>query len=288
MKNTVYYFIILLAAGSVIYGCTKTSLAPIPKTKLAASNALDTSKLHLYLNVSQPTTVVKRLDTISIIGIPAADSAATRINWIISDPGDQYPIQTTKERYIVRFNKAGSYKFSALINGIDTISTIIKVTDTVATTPPPVNKDTIPAPPPTYTTIPFTGDQITLVPNVYKSALSDSTYIYFTAQTTKTYACANSKIYSSYSDANNKFSLNFISVVQPNGTGCLIGPSNLSEGVYYYQNYQNPYMVNGTYPLTVTLNGTTYTGSIIVSATAVAFDWNYTSGVVFSTKQISR
>jgi hypothetical protein len=285
MKNPVYYFIILLVAASAIYGCTKTSLAPIPKTKLASSNALDTSKLHLYLNVSQPTTIVKRLDTITIIGIPVADTAATRINWIISDPADQYPMQTTKERYIVRFNKAGSYKFRALINGIDTISTIVKVTDTASATPP-IIKDTIPTPPPTFTSIPFTGDQITLIPNLYKSA--DTSYIYFVAQTTKTYSCANSKIYSSYSDANNKFSLDFISVVQPNGTGCLIGPSTLSQGIYYYQNYQNPYMVNGTYPLTVTLNGVTYTGNIIVSATAVTFDWNYTSGVVFSTKQISR
>jgi hypothetical protein len=47
-------------------------------------------------------------------------------------------------------------------------------------------------------------------------------------------------------------------------------------------------MVNGSYPLTVTLNDTTYTGSIAISTASVTFNWNYTKGVLITPKQIAR
>ena len=295
MKNPVYPLIALFIIASVIYGCTKTSLAPIPKTKLATNNALDTSKTHLSLVVSQPTTVLKRLDTISILGIATSDTAATTIKWSVSPSSYRYTIQSVKGKYIAWFSKAGSYKIKALINGIDSLSTIIKVSDSTFVPPgkdsvvtPPVHKDTIPNPP-TYALIPFTGDQITLIPNLYKSALSDTSYIYFTAQTTKVYPCANSTMNLAYRlDAFNNFFIGFINVTQPNGSACVNGPGTLSKGIYFYQNTQKPYMVSGTYALAITFNGVTYNGHIIVSSTSVTFDWNYTSGIVLSTKQLNR
>ncbi len=63
--------------------------------------------------------------------------------------------------------------------------------------------------------------------------------------------------------------------------------STISAGVNFTQN-ETKTLANGTYPLNVTLNGTTYTGSIVVATSSITFNWNYTAGVVITPKQISR
>ena len=84
------------------------------------------------------------------------------------------------------------------------------------------------------------------------------------------------------------FNIDYIDVVQPNGGWCMVGSRVLSLKNVFVQDPAKPYMVNGTYPLNVTFGATKYTGSVTISDHAVNFNWNYTSGVVFSTKQISR
>lgn len=45
---------------------------------------------------------------------------------------------------------------------------------------------------------------------------------------------------------------------------------------------------NGTYALVIKLNGTTYTGSMVVTDTSCSFNWTYNSGVTISPLQIQK
>jgi len=158
-------------------------------------------------------------------------------------------------------------------------SVVRKATDTIPTTPP-IPKDTTKL-------VPLTGDKITLLAGFHKSRLGDTSYVYFVAQTTNLY-CASGKVnFSSNLDANNNFSIDLIDARVPQ---TCIGPvGTISSGIIaFWQNNQNPYLANGSYPLKVTLNGTAYTGSINVSPTTITFNWNYTSGVLITPTTITR
>jgi hypothetical protein len=269
MKNLVYVLLALFLITLVVNGCKKSEMTAVPKSKLALNSLLaDSSR---KLTASQLTTTKNRADTFTISGLSSTDT----VHWSIAPPGYTNILQKSNSRYIVSFETEGTFKIKAIVNGTDTLSASIKV-DSASTVPP-------------YSSVSLAGDQILLIPALYKSVGGDTTYIALTAQTTKTYPCANSLIHCSYgTDTQNNFSVNFIDVQQPNSLLCMGGPGTLATNLNFYQKAQNPYMVNGTYPLSVTFNGSTYTGKIIISAKTIKFDWNYASGVVFSTKQISR
>ncbi|MDN5285559.1 MAG: hypothetical protein JWR38_1833 [Mucilaginibacter sp.] len=161
-------------------------------------------------------------------------------------------------------------------------SAALKLTDTVPTHPTPPKDST--------KLVPLTGDNIILHAHLYKSTLSDSSYVYFVAQTTNSY-CTGSKLnFSSSLRANNVFGIDLINAQVPitcNGPGGTIS----SNHIVFWQNNQSPYsanLVTGNYPIKATLNGNTYTGSINVSATTITFNWNYTTGVLITPAQITR
>ena len=145
--------------------------------------------------------------------------------------------------------------------------------------------DTVVTPPPADTAlnVPLTGDKITLSPIAYNNGITVSVRIGFNAITTNLY-CSNGllKLHNTI-DASQNFHIDFLHVQAPivcHGTGDI----PMVASAYF----QKAHLPNGSYPLVITLNGTTYTGSIVVSATAITFDWNYTAGVVISPKTISR
>ena len=147
--------------------------------------------------------------------------------------------------------------------------------------------DTIPVTPTktTYSTVPLTGDQITLVPYYYKSQTADSSYLYFIAQT-HNYYCGTSTIdYTANIDANSHYAVSFIDVSQP--SPCTIGQLPLGQAINFNHSAPNT-IPNGTFPLSVTLNGTTYNGSIVATSASIAFTWSYTAGVLIAPNQISR
>jgi hypothetical protein len=147
--------------------------------------------------------------------------------------------------------------------------------------------DTIPVTPvkTTYSTVPLTGDQITLVPHYYKSQTADSSYLYFIAQTHNYYCGISTIDYTANIDASGNYAVNFIDVSQP--SPCTIGQLPLGQAINF--NHSSPNTIpNGTFPLSVTLNGTTYSGSIAATATTITFTWNYTAGVLIAPNQVSR
>jgi hypothetical protein len=255
MKNLTYGLVVALLALFIIQGCAKMNGVSILKGQLVASKST--------IAAGQP-------DSLLLVGALASDS----INWSVTPSGFN-TISIKHNTAVVVFNKSGVYTVKAGVAGANPASTSITVGDTVT------NRTT---------SIPLTGDQIILLSNYYKSQNGDTSYVYFTAETTKTYPCANSILeYTQNLDASNNFSINFIDALQPDAANCQSGSGALASGIIAFrQNPSNPYMVVGTYPLTVTLNGTTYTGSIAVSATDINFNWNYTTGVTIVPKHFTR
>jgi len=129
----------------------------------------------------------------------------------------------------------------------------------------------------------LTGDKITLAPGYHQNAAGDSVAISFNAVTTNRY-CSNGLLkFHNTLDANNNFFIDFLNVQEPlvcHGTGDIPMVAAV--------NFQKSYLVNGSHPLKITLNGTTYTGNIIISASSITFDWNYSTGIVISPKTLTR
>jgi hypothetical protein len=269
MKNSTLILLALILITFVINGCQKSDLASVPKNKLAASS-LSSSSGGLHLTASSSRVGQNYPDTLTLTGTSHSDS----VHWFVT-PATISPIQKTSSRYILSFNAAGTYRVKAVVNGADSVSTTVTVTDSVYTSL-------------SYHSVPLTNDIIKLTPHFHNGNSADSTYLYFTAQTTNGYACSNSYLeYSNFLTSTKNFIINFDSVQTPDANHCNGGNPTLWASIYFTQ-YGNYVSNDATYPLKVTMNGMTYTGNIIFSSTTVTFDWNYTSGVVFTSKSINR
>jgi hypothetical protein len=218
-----------------------------------------------------------QLDSLELVGTAAADS----VKWSVSPSGFN-SMYASGNHALVNFNKAGTYTITATLNNTTPYTTSINVTQAPA---PPVDTTTT-----TATHVPLTGDQITLTSHYNKSPNSDSAYVYFTAQTTKLYYCLNSYLtYNTTLNNTSGFTLNVVDILKPATSNCQAGNSKISTGaIPFRQAIQNSYLPAGSFPLRVTLNGTTYTGSVTVSATDINFNWTYTSGVTITPAHISR
>jgi hypothetical protein len=254
MKNLTYMMFALLLVAFAIAGCKKA------ENPIAVNGTLVASKL---------TVKVNEPDSLVLVG-----ASADSIRWSVVPSGFNI-LATNHNKARVTFTKTGNYTVTASRTGKAPASVTIKVTDSVSN------------PTDTSHVIPLKGDQITLLSGLYKSKLGDTSYIYFVAQSTKFYCPSSTINFTNSLDANNNFSLNLINVQQ---SGTCAGPMGTisSRLIAFKQNPQHPYLVNGSYPLKVTLNDTTYTGSIAVSSAAVTFNWNHTKGVLITPKQIAR
>jgi len=231
---------------------------------------------HATIKIGQP-------DSLILINAATTDS----IKWSVNPSGFN-SIINWHNHAIVSFSKAGSYTVTTTVNGTGTYSYLITVTNDVYT--PPGQTTTPPPASGAATHISIAGDQITLLAHYSKSLKSDSAYVYFNAQTTNTYPCSNSSLNYTHSlDASNHFSIGFIDMYQPATKDCTSGNTTITSPVIpFIQSVQSTTLANGTFPLTVTLNGTIYTGSIVVSATDVTFNWTYTSGVTITPQHFTR
>jgi len=251
MKKLAYALTALVLVLSIVQGCKKSSsLKP---------NTSQPGNIKSSLKVNQP-------DSIVFAAAPSTDS----VHWIITPSGFN-SLRTKGNKAVFSFIKSGTYTVKGIADNTDSVKTTIKVNDSVYN-------------PPHYAYVPLTGDEIRLTPNFYIDKKADTSYIFFTAQTTNTY-CGNGKLEMAYSLYDNTYTLNFLNVMQPDP--CTAGGSILFGYIYYTTNPSAP-LANGNYPLIITLNGTTYTGSITVTSAAITFNWNYTSGVVLMRKQITR
>jgi len=252
MKNLIYGLFALTLAVVVISSCNKYGDLAGQTGKLVASS--------YKVAIDQP-------DTLLLSGAKTTDT----VHWSVTPAGFD-SIITKNNVAEVFFKKAGVYTVRAIDAPMAPASVSITVLDSVDK---PVN---------TYSYLQLTGDQITLVPHFYNNPTADSSYLSFVAQTKKPY-CGTSKLVVADSLINNNYGIHFLYVSQP--SPCIIGQSPIAAVINFTQN-QPGVLPIGTFPLSVTLNGTTYTGSIVATSTTITFNWNYTSGVLISPLQINR
>jgi hypothetical protein len=203
-------------------------------------------------------------DSLLLNGAKATDS----VHWSVTPSGYDSLI-TKNNAAVVFFKKAGVYQVKATDAGVPaTVS--ITVSDSVY------------HPLITYWYTQLTGDQITLVPHYVTG--HDSSFLQFVAQT-KNYYCGTSRLMEADSLIGGKYGIRFLDAMQPNP--CVIGESPIAAVISFANNQPAP-LPNGTFPLSVTLNNTTYTGSIVVTSATITFNWNYTAGVLISPMHINR
>lgn len=212
-----------------------------------------------------------------IASLPAGVSASA-IHWTVF-PSSVTHLTAAGNQAVILFANSGSYTITAAYGGKDSVfadsaSGVVNVSDSVYT----------PVPGPTFDTLSLAGEQVNLTPT------SDSNgHLIFFAQSAKNYDCSPSTfIYSMEAGAggNGGLSVRFYNVVTESGGGC----NGIKSPAYSYL-FLNTLLsgwADGTYPLSVLVNGTTYTGSVTLSATNYTFSWNYQSGVTLSPLQIKR
>ena len=184
-----------------------------------------------------------------------------------------------------------TYAMVALLLTFFIVSSCTKKNDAISDTKIAASKNALKTsgdtivntPPDTAQLVALTGDKITLAPGYYQNAAGDSVGISFNAVTTNRY-CSNGLLkFHNTLDANNNFFIDFLNVQEPlvcHGTGDIPMAASVR--------FRRSYLTNGSHPLKVTLNGTTYTGNIVISASTIVFDWNYSSGVVISPNTLTR
>lgn len=262
MKNLTYTIFAILLAFFAIQSCNKMN-DPANNGKIVATKTL----VKIY-----------ERDSLSLVGTTVHDS----VQWSVSPAGFN-GLSHQGGRALIVFTKAGSYTVTASKIGGVPASILIKVSaDSVSNPTNPTNPiDTPVTPVDTVKITPLTGDQITLHPSIFQKP--DSAGFQFNAITTNLYCSRGTLEYNGFVSPARSFQFDFLDVREPKVcTGTQI-PMVLSPWPAY-----KIYMGNGTFPLKMTLNGTTYTGSIVVSSTTVTFDWNYTSGIVITPKVINR
>ncbi|MEP7232276.1 MAG: hypothetical protein ABI691_18580 [Ginsengibacter sp.] len=184
-----------------------------------------------------------------------ADSVSWRVN-----PSQNAQIIVSGINASVKFGSSGTYIVSAFSGSTSQASTVTVI-------------DSIYTPPPAATTIPLqSGEQV----NITASKLDSGAYsgIIFYAQTANSYTCLSNYLLSTYTTNNNTYAIGFTGVSVPGN--CTTGQAKAGTFEYLLP------LSDGMHPLTITLNGTTYTGSIIRSGSSYTINWSYTSGVTIS------
>jgi hypothetical protein len=201
----------------------------------------------------------------------------TSVKWSVSALSEFAHIAPAGNKAMILFAKGGTYRVTAAALGADSAVTdtswaVVTVTDTVYQ----------PVPSPYPDTTSFAGDQIAFTPQV-----DPSNNLFLFAQTGHSYGCSSSMIFRTQIGANGQGSvaLSFLEVVS-NGTGSCNGVENPASAYIFLGNTSQ--WVNGVYPFSVVLNGTTYTGTLTVSSTDYTFTWNYSSGILISPLEVKK
>ncbi len=136
---------------------------------------------------------------------------------------------------------------------------------------------------PAQDTLSLAGDQVTLTPT-----LDSAANLIFLAQTKNTYGCLSTLVYSitTGSDGTGGIAIAFQEVVGNGPSGCHAAENPASE--YLFCPSPTSQWAPGTYPLSVLLNGVTYTGTLMVSADGYSINWSYTSGVIITNSQLKK
>lgn len=213
-----------------------------------------------------------------VASLPAG-VVATSVRWSVN-PDSTARVKLDSGHATILFTRGGQYRISAsYATGTDTTKRdscygIITVSDSVYTPPPP------PPPYKPYDTVGIDGDSVHITP------ILDSTgRLALLAQSTRGYGCYPYYLYSTSASVSSGIALQFDFVVVANGNTCggsrQPAWSNISLGSISG-------WANGTYPLSIKYYGTTYSGSLKITATDYTFTWNDSTRVFMSPLHVNR
>ncbi len=208
------------------------------------------------------------------VSLPAY--APSNINWSVT-PSTTVQVTAGTGGALILFGQAGYYfiRASYVLNGIDSVADTAHVTVGDSAYTPPIITG--------VDTVSLNDAQLVIMPLVNNDTTQALTLY---VKTVNTYSCFPSIIYSITSAPGwtGGISADFTSIVEGSTTACSYSnPAN----AYLFPNSQS-IPADGTYPLTIQVGTTVYTGSITVTDTTYIFNWSYTSGVIFSPSSINR
>jgi hypothetical protein len=269
MKKSTFNVLIALTALFILLGCEKTRLADVGDGKIKATK----TELSQY-----------EVDTLLFTGAATTDS----VKWTVTPTGSGY-IQSKGNTAIVYFFSEGTFSVSAQkTSGGATQSISLKVVHKVPAfvSEPGTTKTTVStsATPDTADYIPITGN-IKMGISYYRLPSGDSVMINFNPQTVNTYCSKGIMQYTSTLDASKNFSLDILNIRAPKNCAGATAPD---WQVWTGDVFKRKLIGLGNHQLTVTFNGVTYTGTIVVAATNTTINWSYTSGIIIDPKVINQ
>lgn len=263
MKNLIYLSAAILLSTALIIGCKK-----------------EIGQQPLQLIAQKTTLKLAENDTLILLG-----AAKDSVKWTVT-PSDNCLMFHNSNKASVLFYKAGTYVVSATDPGHAPLTKTITVLN--ESYYPPVTDN--PPPPPaqhdTTTIIPVAGD-LSITPTLWKLPNTDSLDVIFTINSVNTYPCGNSSFNLQQSQFNNNFAIDIPNVLQPGPSACAKPNQPIMARVEFFPQVNSPVVVGTSYPLTIKVAGTTYTGSMAYGHGYVDITWNYTSGVTFTSKHVT-
>ncbi|MES2377371.1 MAG: hypothetical protein V4553_12360 [Bacteroidota bacterium] len=263
MKNLILTAFAALMAIFVLQGCEKARLADIGDGKIKATK----TEIELY----EP-------DTLLFTGATITDS----VKWTITPAN---AIQQIKGNVMATyFTSLGTYTVSAqkLSGGaIQTISIKVVPRKPPVFVPDPGTTNTTVVTTTSDTTqfVPITGD-VQVGGGLWREPNTGKVVVNFSPRTVNNYCSRGIMQYTAVIDAEQNLTLDIVNIRQPVGCAGANGPDHPCGGS---QVFKNKLLDNGTHQFKITLNGVTYTGTIVITATTMTVNWPYTSGVIVIT-----
>jgi hypothetical protein len=204
-------------------------------------------------------------------------SLSSNIKWTVT-PSDLAYIIPGNGQAMVLFPRPGSYRISANYtsgadSASDSASSMIHVNDSTYTPVQPGNLDTTS----------MAGVQVTLTP-----MLDSNSRLMLQVQSTSAYDCFPTFIWADTAGQSGSIGIGLLEIVSGSLYGNCNGAKNPAVSYLFPGDNLSGPLPDGVYPISVTMNNTTYQGSYTVTDNAYTFNWSYTSGVTISPLQVSR
>jgi hypothetical protein len=252
----------------VSFGCKKHSASPVVESNGSYTGALTGTILLSQAKVQLGQPLIATLKP----------NYVTPFRWTCSFIAGMSHVTSADRMAMYIFEQPGVYTVQAASLGVDSVSVTdsswiqVRVSDTVYQ---PVG--------PAQDTLSLAGDQVSLTPT-----LDSAANLILLAQTKNTYGCLPSLVYSitTGSDGTGGIFIN-LQEVQSNGPSNCHAAENPASA-YLFCPSPTSQWAPGDYPLSVLLNGVTYTGTLTITADGYSFSWNYTSGVTITNTQLKK
>lgn len=257
----IFFLSLFVVAGMI--ACKKDQKAPHPTSGYPEAPAVSLSK----------STIKRGEPLVASVQLTAASNPVVR--WTVN-PGANSILSSSAATSTILFSNSGRYTItanyyadSAASRPYDSSSSPVSVNDSIYTDTMVAHCNAL-----IYAPV-ASGDLLTLMPIYNKD-----TGLIFVALTQKTYPDVPSiEVVSSGTAGSFHFTIKGITEYP-----CVFNTSpGIATGVL---SLGNP--PNGTYPVSIDLGNTTYSGTMNVSATTISFNWNYTAGIVIAPSQVNK